>query len=144
MECVCLQFRGWMGKTKDVSVFLHGRMDVGARRTSSNVSRTATLLAFSRSAVSFVYEEWSTTQRTSSQHDTTVGSIGVNVGQSRRWTHALTYLGRFEGKTGWNSMLWMFYLCGVHSVYFGADNRGHWYLNNLNTSNTPKHILIFS
>jgi hypothetical protein len=33
------------------------------------------------STVSCVYQEWSTTQRTSSQLDTTVGSIGVNMGQ---------------------------------------------------------------
>ena len=45
------------------------------------VSRTALLLGFSRSTVSHVYQEWSTTQRTSSQLDTTVGSIGVNMGQ---------------------------------------------------------------
>ncbi|CDQ57070.1 unnamed protein product [Oncorhynchus mykiss] len=32
-------------------------------------------------AVSRVYQEWSTTQRTSSQLDTTVRSIGVNMGQ---------------------------------------------------------------
>jgi hypothetical protein len=31
--------------------------------------------------VSYVYQEWSTTQRTSSQLDTTEGSVGVNIGQ---------------------------------------------------------------
>ena len=41
------------------------------------VSRTATLLGFSCSTVSHVYQKWSTTQRTSSQLDTTVESIGV-------------------------------------------------------------------
>ena len=30
-----------------------------------------------------VYQDWSTTQRTSSQFDNTVGSIGVNMGQHR-------------------------------------------------------------
>ena len=45
------------------------------------VSRTATLLGFSRSTVSPVYQEWSPTQRTSRQLDTTVESIGVNMGQ---------------------------------------------------------------
>jgi hypothetical protein len=54
---------------------------VDARRTSLSVSITATLLGFSSSTVSCVYQEWSTTQRTSSQLDTTVGSIGVNMGQ---------------------------------------------------------------
>ena len=42
------------------------------------VSRTATLLGFSRSTVSPVNQEWSTTQRASSQLDTTVGSIKIN------------------------------------------------------------------
>jgi hypothetical protein len=36
------------------------------------VSRTATLKGFSCATVSCVYQEWSTTQRTSSQLDTTV------------------------------------------------------------------------
>jgi hypothetical protein len=45
------------------------------------VSRTAMLLGFSSSTVSHVYQEWFTTQRTSSQLDTTVVSIGVNMGQ---------------------------------------------------------------
>jgi hypothetical protein len=37
--------------------------------------------SFSRSTVSFVYQEWSTAQKISSQLDTTVGTIGVNMGQ---------------------------------------------------------------
>jgi hypothetical protein len=45
------------------------------------VSRTATLRGFSHSTVSRVYQEYSTTQRTSSHLDTTVESIGVNVDQ---------------------------------------------------------------
>ena len=44
------------------------------------VSRTSTLLGFSCSTVSRVYQELSTTQRKSSQL-TTVGSIGINIGQ---------------------------------------------------------------
>jgi hypothetical protein len=43
--------------------------------------RTATLLGFSRSTISCVYQEWSTIQRSSSQLDTTMGSIGFNTGQ---------------------------------------------------------------
>ena len=67
-----------MGKTKDVSAFERG-MVVGARRSGLSVSRTATLLGFSCSTISCVYQEWPTTQRPSSQLDTTVGSIGVNM-----------------------------------------------------------------
>ncbi len=55
-----------MGKTKDLSAFERG-MVVGARRAGLSVSRTATLLGFSCSTVSRVYQGWSTTQRTSSQ-----------------------------------------------------------------------------
>jgi predicted alpha/beta hydrolase len=69
-----------MGKRKYLSAFEWG-MVVGARVVSLSVSRTATLLGFSQSTVSHVYQEWSTTQRTCSQLDTTVGSIGVNMGQ---------------------------------------------------------------
>jgi hypothetical protein len=67
-------------KTKYLSVFEQG-MVVGARRTDLRVSRTASPLGFSRSTVSPVCHEWSSTQRTSSQLDTTVGSTGVNMGQ---------------------------------------------------------------
>jgi IS30 family transposase len=63
-----------MGKTKDVDVFERG-MVVDARRTGLSVSRTAALLGFSRSTISCVYQEWSTTQRR------TVESIGLNKGQ---------------------------------------------------------------
>jgi hypothetical protein len=49
-----------MGKTKDVSAFELG-MVLGAMRTGLSVSRTAMLLGFSRSTVSRVYQEWSTT-----------------------------------------------------------------------------------
>ena len=65
-----------MGKTKDLSAFERG-MVVGARRIGLSVSRTATLLGFSHSTVSRVYQEWFITQRTSSQLDTTKGSIPV-------------------------------------------------------------------
>ncbi|CDQ83436.1 unnamed protein product [Oncorhynchus mykiss] len=47
------------------------------------VSRMATLLGFSRSTVSRVYQEWPTTQRTSSQLDKTVGCNSI-LG---RWIH---------------------------------------------------------
>jgi hypothetical protein len=80
MECVCVPFRGWLGKTKYLSAFEWG-MVVGARGTGLSVSRTATLLDFWCSTFSRLYQDWSSTQRTSSQLDTTVGSIGVNMGQ---------------------------------------------------------------
>jgi hypothetical protein len=111
LSTVCVPFRGWMFKTKDVSTFEQGTV-VGARCTGLNVSRTATLLGFSRSTVSRVYQEWSTTQKTSSQLDTTVGSIGVNMGQHPCGTHSTTCRvhvwmnwGCSEGKTGCNSIL---------------------------------------
>ena len=77
MDFVCVPFRGLMGKTKDWSVF---ERSIGARHTGLSMSRIATQLALSRSTVSCVYQEWSTNQRTSSQLETTVGSIGVNMG----------------------------------------------------------------
>jgi hypothetical protein len=75
------------------------------------VSRTLTLQGFSRSTVSRVYQERSTTQRTSSQLDTTVGSIGVNMGQhpcgtlSTPWVHDPTNWICSEAKGGCNSVL---------------------------------------
>jgi hypothetical protein len=69
-----------MGKPKYLSAFERG-MVVGARCTGFSVSTTETPLGFSRSTVSSVHQEWSITQKTSSQLDTTVGSIGVNMGQ---------------------------------------------------------------
>ena len=75
------------------------------------VSRTATLLFFFSSTASCVYQEWSTTQRPSSQLDTTVGSIGI-MGQHPCGTlstpcrvHALANWGCSEGKRGCNSIL---------------------------------------
>ena len=73
MDCVCVPFRGGMGKTKDVSAFERGH---GSRCQEHRfVSRTASLVDFSRSTVSCVYQEWATTQRTSSQLDTTLGGL---------------------------------------------------------------------
>ena len=54
-----------MDKTKDLSAFERG-MVVGARHIGLSVSRTAMLLGF-HTTFSCVYQEWSTTQRTSSQ-----------------------------------------------------------------------------
>ena len=76
MDCVCVPFRGWMGKTKDPLIGYGSRCQV-----HRFVSRTAMLLGFSHSTFSCLYQEWSTTQSKSRQLDTTVGSIGVNMGQ---------------------------------------------------------------
>ena len=57
MDCLFMPFRRWMGKTKYWSAFERG-MVVDARRTGLSVSRTETLLCFSRSTVSRVYQEW--------------------------------------------------------------------------------------
>ena len=85
-----LRFETWIvyvchseGETTSLSAFERGRIVGDDSRCQMHlfVSRTATLLGFSRSTVSCLYQEWSTTQRTSSQLDTTVGSIGVNMVQ---------------------------------------------------------------
>ena len=95
-----------MDKTKYLSA-LERVMAVGARRTGLSVSSTATLLCFSHLTVSCVYQEWSTTQRHAANFDTTVRSIGVNMGQHLCGTlsaacrvHALTNVGCSEGKRG--------------------------------------------
>uniref|UniRef100_A0A8K9UQS3 Uncharacterized protein n=1 Tax=Oncorhynchus mykiss TaxID=8022 RepID=A0A8K9UQS3_ONCMY len=86
---------------KDLSAFERG-MEVGARIIGLSVSRTTTLLGCSRSTVSCVYQEWSTTQRTSNQLDTTVGSIGVNTCQhpSELFQHLVTTISRILHKSG--------------------------------------------
>jgi hypothetical protein len=50
-------------------------------RKCVKVLRTAMLLGFSCSTVSRVYQEWSSSEKTSSQLDTIVESIEVNMGQ---------------------------------------------------------------
>jgi hypothetical protein len=69
---VCRSEGEWT-RQKDWSAFERGTV-VGARHTGL-------CQELQRCWVSRVYEEWSTTQRTSSQLDKTVGSIGVNMGQ---------------------------------------------------------------
>jgi hypothetical protein len=96
MVWICVPFRGWMGRTKDRSGFERG-MVIGARHTG--FWKTATLVGFSHSTVSRVYQVWSTTQ------PTIVGSIGVNMGQHPCgmilipcWVHSLTNWGCSEGQ----------------------------------------------
>jgi hypothetical protein len=88
------------------------------------VSITTTTLGFSRSTVFNVYQECSTTQRTSNLLDTTVESIGVNMGQHPYGTlltscgvHAPMNWGCSEGRIGCNLILRMCYSCFVHSLY---------------------------
>jgi hypothetical protein len=113
-----------MHKTKYLSAFERGMVE-GARRTGLSVSRTATLLGFSHSTVSCVYQEWSTTQRRSSKLDTTVVSIGVKMGQYPCGTllthcrvHVQTNSGCSEGKRVCNSILGRILMFCTLGVYF--------------------------
>jgi hypothetical protein len=88
------------------------------------VSRTVTLLGFSCSTVSCVFQEWSSTERPSSQLDTTEGSIGVNMGQHPCITlsttcsvHATTNWGCSEDKRDCNSILERFLMFCTLSLY---------------------------
>ena len=63
----------------DLSAFERG-MVLGTRRIGLCVSRTLLLLGFSCSTVSHASQEWSTTKGYPANL-TTVGSIGVNIGQ---------------------------------------------------------------
>ena len=81
-DCVCVPFRVWEGKTKDLSAFERG-MVVGAGTpvwVCQELQRCWVFL-HTQDVSRMVYQEWSTTQMTSSQLDTTVGSIGVSMGQ---------------------------------------------------------------
>ena len=97
-DCVCMPFRGWMGKTKYLSVFERG-MVVGARRTGLSVSRTATLLRFS--CLQFpVCIKNGPPSKGHPANLTTVGSIGVNMGQHPCWTHSTPC--RVHTQTNWD------------------------------------------
>ena len=75
---VHVPFKGWMGKTRFKCLWT----GYGSRCTSLSVSRTAALLFFYAQRFP-VYQEWSTTQTTTSQLATTMESIEVNMGQHR-------------------------------------------------------------
>ena len=106
MDCVCVPIRGWMGKRKDLSAFEQG-MVVGARHTVWVCQELQRCWVFHNS-FPCVYQEWSPTQRTSSQLDTTVGRIGVTVAQhpcgifsTPCRVHAQTNWGCSEVRRGW-------------------------------------------
>jgi hypothetical protein len=112
-----------MGKKKYLSAFELG-MVVGAKRTSMSVSRTATLLYCSHSrTVSHVYQEWSTTQRTSSQLiNSTVGSIGVNMSKHHCGTPSQI---KADGKKGVQLIICKVFLMFLTlSVY--SPIKGRW------------------
>jgi hypothetical protein len=77
-----------MGKTKDVS---EQSMVVDAKRTGlwQELQRC---WVFHAQPFPRVYKEWTTTQRTSSQLDTTVGSIGFNMEQRPCGTLSTPYI----------------------------------------------------
>jgi hypothetical protein len=109
-------------RQKYFSAFEQGRV-VGARRTGLSVSRTATLLGFSRSTVSCVYQEWFITQRTSIQLDPNVGSIQVNMGQhscgtlSTPCSSCKDKLRLFKSRGLQLNISKMFLVFGIPSVY---------------------------
>ena len=74
-----------MGKQNDLSALERG-MVVGARHTRYKGARTATLLGFfNAQPFPHAYQQWFTTQRTSTKLDSTVGSIGVNMCKASQW-----------------------------------------------------------
>uniref|UniRef100_A0A8K9V5D7 Tc3 transposase DNA binding domain-containing protein n=1 Tax=Oncorhynchus mykiss TaxID=8022 RepID=A0A8K9V5D7_ONCMY len=88
------------GQDNDLSAFEWGY--VGARRTGLGASRTATLLGFSHSTVSRVYQRRSTTQKTPKQRwealESTWASIPVEHFQPKHRRCS-------EVKKGCNSIL---------------------------------------
>ncbi len=72
-----------MGKKEDFSDFEHG-MVVGARRTGLNISKTADLLGFSRTAIFRVYREWSEKEKISSERQLCGRKCLVDVRGQRR------------------------------------------------------------
>ena len=78
MDCVHVPFRGGIGKTKDLSAFEQG-MVVGTRLTGLCQELQRCWVVHSQQ-FSRMYQEWSTTQRTSRQLETAMGSLGVNMG----------------------------------------------------------------
>ena len=108
------------------------------------VSRTATLLEFSQSTVSRVNQKWSTTQMTYSQLDTTVGSIGVNMGQQPCVTLSTPYrvLARRIEAVLRQKVFLMFCTLSVYQDSFYSINRvGFCFANSVMTYAGAKILL---
>jgi hypothetical protein len=73
-------------KTKKCKSAFEWGMVVGARLICLSVSRTAMLLDFTRSTVTRVYPEWSTTQRASSQRQACGRKWVIDESGQRRLT----------------------------------------------------------
>jgi hypothetical protein len=76
----CMSAIQSVNRTNDLGAFEQG-MVVGACRHVLSVSNWNAAGFFKLNSFPFLYQGWSTTQWTSSQLDTTVGCIGVNMGQ---------------------------------------------------------------
>ena len=134
-----------MSKTKDLSAFEWG-MVVGARRTGLSVSRNPTLLSFSRSTFSHVYQEWSTTQRTSSRLGTIVGSLEstwASIPVERFRHHVESMPRRSEGvQLNIRKVFLMFDISHAHSIWLGIIEGHHHSYIQTNMQTTWKDILV--
>ncbi len=92
-----------MSKKGDLSDFERG-MVVGARRAGLSISKTADLLAFSRTTISRVYREWSKKEKISSQRQLCGQKCLVDVMSEVRgeWADWLEMIERQQINTRYN------------------------------------------